>query len=307
MRMFDRINRRDIELQLARVVQPLPTDTPITASVLRGIVRQSVRVVADECVLWFESVDEFRVGPRWDLATTCGPLRLPFDSMWIEWAMPERNAEPAPNAGLAVAAWIASEEPPEWAPPGTVQMLTCINFVEVWKGILAYAPSMALVFVDEHGSCLGMDATGNISSEDREALQATVLPGLLAVGLMNCRNVEVSESRDRDRSQRKQRSGTHKPPKPLRHHVITLPGISRPRTSGEVRSAAGGPAPWHLVRGHFKTFTDEAPLMGKHVGTYWWQPTVRGRKEDGVIETSYKVAPPTGSSGPMVTDAWRPE
>jgi hypothetical protein len=24
------------------------------------------------------------------------------------------------------------------------------------------------------------------------------------------------------------------------------------------------------VDGHFKTFTAEAPLFGKHVGTYWW-------------------------------------
>lgn len=24
------------------------------------------------------------------------------------------------------------------------------------------------------------------------------------------------------------------------------------------------------IKGHYKTYTADAPLMGKHVGTYWW-------------------------------------
>lgn len=32
----------------------------------------------------------------------------------------------------------------------------------------------------------------------------------------------------------------------------------------------------HLVRGHFKHYTEDAPLFGKHTGLYWWQPHVRG-------------------------------
>jgi len=30
-----------------------------------------------------------------------------------------------------------------------------------------------------------------------------------------------------------------------------------------------------FCEGHFKTFTEEKPLFGKIVGTYWWQPQVK--------------------------------
>jgi hypothetical protein len=43
------------------------------------------------------------------------------------------------------------------------------------------------------------------------------------------------------------------------------PGASRP-PSGLNRQ--------HIARGHFKTFTEEAPLFGKWTGMYFWEPQV---------------------------------
>lgn len=55
----------------------------------------------------------------------------------------------------------------------------------------------------------------------------------------------------------------------------------------------GGGGLWenriHLCRGHFKEFTEEKPLLGKHVGRYWWQPSVRGRNKDGVVLKDYEI------------------
>lgn len=45
----------------------------------------------------------------------------------------------------------------------------------------------------------------------------------------------------------------------------------------------------HLARGHFKTFTEDAPLLGKHVGTYWWGRQLRGQEGRGVIEKTYTL------------------
>ena len=45
----------------------------------------------------------------------------------------------------------------------------------------------------------------------------------------------------------------------------------------------------HFTRGHFKTYTEEDPLFGKHVGTYWWGAHLRGSKERGVVEKEYHV------------------
>ncbi len=50
----------------------------------------------------------------------------------------------------------------------------------------------------------------------------------------------------------------------------------------------------HLCRGHFKTYTADAPLFGKHVGTYWWGPTMRGDPTVGVVDKDYEVEPPKG-------------
>jgi len=44
----------------------------------------------------------------------------------------------------------------------------------------------------------------------------------------------------------------------------------------------------HLCRGHFKEFSKESPLFGKHIGRYWWQPIVRG-KGDGMINKDYQI------------------
>lgn len=43
----------------------------------------------------------------------------------------------------------------------------------------------------------------------------------------------------------------------------------------------------HLCRGHFKEYTNENKLFGKHTGLYWWQPTLRGNKDVGSIEKEY--------------------
>jgi hypothetical protein len=45
----------------------------------------------------------------------------------------------------------------------------------------------------------------------------------------------------------------------------------------------------HLCRGHFKTYTDDAPLFGRYTGTWWWQSMVRGDKELGEVEKDYDI------------------
>lgn len=45
----------------------------------------------------------------------------------------------------------------------------------------------------------------------------------------------------------------------------------------------------HLCRGHFKLFTEEKPMFGRHVGLYWWEPHVRGRNRKGMITKDYEI------------------
>lgn len=49
----------------------------------------------------------------------------------------------------------------------------------------------------------------------------------------------------------------------------------------------GSPTAIHWVRGHFKTYTSDRPLFGKHVGQYWWQPHLAGRDEGRFVGKTY--------------------
>jgi hypothetical protein len=49
----------------------------------------------------------------------------------------------------------------------------------------------------------------------------------------------------------------------------------------------------HICRGHFATYTAEAPLFGRYVGTYWKPMHVRGKVQKGVVIKDYNVLPNT--------------
>ena len=42
-------------------------------------------------------------------------------------------------------------------------------------------------------------------------------------------------------------------------------------------------------RGHFKTYTDAAPLFGQFVGTYWWEQSIAGKKSNRVVVKDYEM------------------
>jgi hypothetical protein len=50
--------------------------------------------------------------------------------------------------------------------------------------------------------------------------------------------------------------------------------------------------PLHMVRGHFKHYPDDSPLLGKYAGWWWWAPHLRGSLRNGVVEKKYRIAPP---------------
>jgi hypothetical protein len=73
---------------------------------------------------------------------------------------------------------------------------------------------------------------------------------------------------------------------PLVSYRILKVGARRVRDKADASSAAGTgqPLALHWVRGHFKTFTEDAPLLGRAVGTYWWSPHTAGKADRVVIK-----------------------
>jgi hypothetical protein len=59
------------------------------------------------------------------------------------------------------------------------------------------------------------------------------------------------------------------------------------KSLGEIRHLWTNPM--HSCRGHFKTYTPERRLFGKHIGTFWIPPHMRGSKEAGIVKKEYEI------------------
>ena len=118
-------------------------------------------------------------------------------------------------------------------------------------------------------------------------LDNQLLPALFAISLMHCRNVQVEQ---RDPPAALSRKAQRRGGLPLtRYHVLEISAMRRVLDNeGRARTNGLGSA-LHICRGHFKTFTAEAPLFGKHVGRYFWHDVARGSPERGAVTTDYTV------------------
>ncbi len=118
-----------------------------------------------------------------------------------------------------------------------------------------------------------------------------VLPALLTISFLHCKNVTVSQVTPPEKLSQKyrRRHGMGL----TRYHVLEIRPLKRVLEAHRIGSGGSFRAALHICRGHFKTFTPDAPLLGRHTGTYWWAAQVRGSKEEGVVLKDYRVAAPS--------------
>lgn len=132
---------------------------------------------------------------------------------------------------------------------------------------------------------------GEVTADHIYAISA-MLDALFALGLMNCKNVRREPEPDttplKVRNKRERRGWHH-----YQYERLIIPGITGARAA-EVKADEAGVA-LHMVRGHFKHYTPDAPLLGKLTGTYWWHPHVRGSIEHGLVEKTYRPRPGTAT------------
>lgn len=106
--------------------------------------------------------------------------------------------------------------------------------------------------------------------------------------LMNVKNIEVVEVGGGVIKRRHRRGQNTE-----RHYTLRIrPGSFR-NSRGDTQPS-GAKNAYHIARGHFKTYTADAPLLGKHVGTWWWPAHARGSKSAGTVTKDYDVRLPKG-------------
>lgn len=109
---------------------------------------------------------------------------------------------------------------------------------------------------------------------------------LLTLTFLNCRNVELARHEPPEKLSRahQKRHGT-----PLtRYRTVVVHPMRRKGRSGNGTGNRHGTG-LHRVRGHFKTHGPEAPLFGKHVGTWFWEDQAVGDLEQGRVVSDYRV------------------
>lgn len=114
---------------------------------------------------------------------------------------------------------------------------------------------------------------------------------LFALGMVNARNVQIEHVVPQPKISRK---FERKHDRPLvRYGKIILPAKTRAAVDiVQARKAAGETLPLHLRRGHTKTYTEERPLFGQHVGEFFWDWAVVGDPRAGINVNTYEVRPP---------------
>lgn len=117
-------------------------------------------------------------------------------------------------------------------------------------------------------------------------------PLLFGMSLMHCKNVGVEEVEVRGQKARKVRASAGGAEDESRYHVLNVEPMKRVLEQQGRLGQVGVKRALTLVRGHFKHYTPENPLFGKHVGRYWFPPHLRGDKSRGAVSKDYRVAAP---------------
>jgi hypothetical protein len=124
-----------------------------------------------------------------------------------------------------------------------------------------------------------------------EYINQLVFPALMTISFMHCKNVSLNAI---VLPEKLSRSHFKRHGRPLvRYGELTIDPLRR-LLETQRRGVGGnlGKA-LHLCRGHFKTFSPDAPLLGRATETFWWAPQARGSQREGVSLKDYRVQAPS--------------
>jgi hypothetical protein len=212
-----------------------------------------------------------------------GPMRPPYPHMWLEWG------GRGPTVDWLEMACAISEK--GTAPNGEL-VYTLMLFAASKGRPIHCVPEVIYLVIGADGRHVGK-VTRKVWDEDGDSepisgdLANETLRVEMALSLMNCRNVKTVDTgvvAKAGRSGAQKRRGEK--PFSIRYNTIQLPGggSEYDAKSGTYRATA-----LHRVRGHFKTFTAERPLLGRAVGTYWWGWQLRGDPKRGIVISDYQI------------------
>ncbi len=237
-----------------------------------------------------------------DLVATVAP---PFNRFFVEFAL-QGDRMGMRSAGVLFE---TLRNPRDEEPGGDVGWIVHAELLGEWRKGECVGPLCKWMITLGPDGTIGQEDGTDVMAEiphiewmtDEERdewnlrLNMYLFAALFAVSLMHCKNVDVEEVEPPERLSKRnqQRHGT-----PLvSYRVLEVGAMTRTLDRDGRSSEVGLGGALHICRGHFKTFTEDAPLFGSRTGTYWWADHVRGDAALGQVDKSYKVQVVDGQVG----------
>jgi hypothetical protein len=143
-----------------------------------------------------------------------------------------------------------------------------------------------------HNESIGRDIMVSVEGAYSSEAIGLLKPLLLAISFMHCKNVERIANYPSPKLNKK-RVSRNLPPICKFHtlHIEPMKKIIQQAVDAYrgVRGKTDIKMALHRVRGHFKTYTADKPLLGHAVGSWFWASQARGTKKRGVVVKEYEV------------------
>lgn len=241
------------------------------------------------------------IGEGEDLATLVATLAPPFEKFWVEFEL-TNDVYGLRAAGVLISVLHTPDKlnPSE---PDDAWVLRA-DIVGEWDKGKPVGPLCSYIvplnergFLVEHKGVFASPLTIEGANPGElegwpDALNRYLFAALFAVSLMHCKNVSLETVEPPPKVSAKHRRRYGKPL--VTYRVLDATAMTRTLETEGDRASVGLKQALHLCRGHFKTYTAEAPLFGKYTGDYWWADQVRGDSTRGRAEKDYSVDMPDG-------------
>jgi hypothetical protein len=270
-----------------------PTPDPVTAC---EILASASVVRINNVVTYLWAMSDKR---DWDTATDLPTPISPWPVAWLEWRVPQRIRidgllVPTVGAGSSMGVLVETRATDE----GYTALLTGFLHDRITRIALTYDKSGNLTHcpTDTEIAQGSTDFTAELLSlgETLESIGAGLrymflLPVLLTFTFAHARNIST-ESEEFNRGLQNKRQERGRAPV-VKVYTLKIDALdSMLRSTGKLGSGSSLPQALHICRGGFRTYTEDRPLFGKNVGTWFWAMHVRGKASSGVVRKDYEVA-----------------
>ena len=187
---------------------------------------------------------------------------------------------------------------------GAKWIMSATLFVESRHGEISYGRVLVQGFIDKNGKFMGSShlehnkgitvmCNPNLPPNEREAISknAGVLLHVpfMTLSFIHCKNVKLQEHNLSQKLSEKFQQNRKKKTPVYKYYTLDIDPMKSVLKSEGGSEQTGLRRALHICRGHFATYTGEAPLFGKVTGTFWKSMHLRGDASIGKIDKDYRV------------------